>query len=222
MSKTHNSSQVIAVATQAARRAPNFSELQRKILTSLGIDLRIISGTEEATLMASCVRRFMSLDKFISFDIGCGSVEVAEFNGDLKGTWSLPLSTIDLSKMENFKEAEVATEKILKTVKFHDAGVAQYPLVGSGGTLRVANLLMEGGMGKKITCQEVKSLLGTLKNKTNEERVALGVPKVRADVFPYGLLVVCKLMERVQIRELQVMLGNLRLSLAMNYFNTLD
>jgi exopolyphosphatase/guanosine-5'-triphosphate,3'-diphosphate pyrophosphatase len=218
MSKANKAEKIIAFATQAARRAPNFYDLQSKISDRFGVDLQILSGIEEAALMANCVRQIMNLSKFVSFDIGCGSLEVVEFNGSIKGIWSLPLSSIDLSAMGSFAAAEIAVEQNLQMLKFNDSNISGYPLVGSGGTLRVANLLINGSRDQKFTRQEVESLLNVLMSKTEEEREALGVPRMRADIFPFGLLVVRKLMAHVHNEELDLMMGNLRLSLALNYF----
>jgi exopolyphosphatase/pppGpp-phosphohydrolase len=67
----------------------------------------------------------------------------------------------------------------------------------------------------------LKNLFETLKDRTEEERVALGVPKMRADIFPFGLLIVMKIMEYGEADALLLSTSNLRTSLALDYFKML-
>jgi exopolyphosphatase/guanosine-5'-triphosphate,3'-diphosphate pyrophosphatase len=221
LSKSNNSEKIVAVATQAAREAPNFTDLQKMILNELGINLRTISGEQEARLSAISARKITKLDEFVSFDLGCGSVEVVEFKKKVKGAWSLPVSSLTLSQTCNLKSAEAVVANAFDALKFHDNSIAKYPLLGSGGILRVAALMINGKTRNTVSLDELQSLFDTIKDKTKDEMVALGVPKVRADIFAYGLLIMLKLTEKVGSKEVAIVHGNLRLSLAFDFFGML-
>ena len=68
-----------AVATEACRRAENGDAFLRRVKDEVGIDLRIISGKEEAELaLKSCVPLISSdAEVAVVFDIGGGSTEVS-------------------------------------------------------------------------------------------------------------------------------------------------
>ncbi|MDR2602974.1 MAG: hypothetical protein LBC11_00220 [Puniceicoccales bacterium] len=218
LAQEYNSTKIIAVATQAARKAANFSRLQRKILKKTGINLHVISGTEEAVLTAKSARHLTELEKFISFDIGCGSVEIAEFDQVLQNAWSLPISTLDLAKAHSTETAKEIIKNVLDTLPVHTRNMEGYELIGSGGTLKVASLLINGKTRNFVIHDEVQSLFNTLKDKTKEERFAYGVPKTRADIFPFGLLIILQIMQHVGKDKVFLTSGSLRTSLALEYF----
>jgi exopolyphosphatase/guanosine-5'-triphosphate,3'-diphosphate pyrophosphatase len=221
LSRAHNSEKVIAVATQAARETSNFLDLQKKIFEQTGVNLQIISGIEEAKLVANSVHRSTKSKQFISFDVGCGSVEIAEFNDEIKGVWSLPISTLDLCQLDNFETAEKTIQRELATLQLSKFKTSNCPLIGSGGTLRMAALLINGKTRDFLAYAEINDLFLLLQNKTNEERVNLGVPKARADIFPFGLLIILNIMRHVGAGQLFLAADNLRMSLALDSFNML-
>ncbi len=86
--------EVIAKATSAIRSAANGSELVDRIEAETGVEIEVISGTEEARLIFAAVRASVVLDPppALCIDLGGGSVEV--MIGDAAGLrWatSLPL-----------------------------------------------------------------------------------------------------------------------------------
>jgi exopolyphosphatase/guanosine-5'-triphosphate,3'-diphosphate pyrophosphatase len=86
--------EVVAKATSAIRSAANGSELVDRIEAETGVEVEVISGTEEARLIFAAVRASVVLDPppALCIDLGGGSVEV--MIGDAAGLrWatSLPL-----------------------------------------------------------------------------------------------------------------------------------
>src|SRR5215475_478330 len=86
--------EVIAKATSAIRTAANGSELVDRIEAETGVEVEVISGTEEARLIFAAVRASVVLDPSpaLCIDLGGGSVEI--MIGDAAGLrWatSLPL-----------------------------------------------------------------------------------------------------------------------------------
>jgi exopolyphosphatase/pppGpp-phosphohydrolase len=54
---------------------------------------------------------------------------------------------------------------------------------------------------------------------SDDERVKFGVPMSRADVMPYGLLIILRLMKKIGIDNLILCVGNLRSGIAIRYFD---
>jgi len=71
----------IAVATSAMRDAKNSDELVRKIFLETGINIKIISGDQEATLIyESHVAEHLNADSnYLYIDVGGGSTELTFF-----------------------------------------------------------------------------------------------------------------------------------------------
>jgi len=99
---------VCAVATESARRATNFGDLNALVMKTLGVPLRLLDGDEEAHLSFLGVCTDPSIvadaDKVVVLDIGGGSIEVVigvrGDDGQLAPTQlcSLALSSMMLSR----------------------------------------------------------------------------------------------------------------------------
>lgn len=69
----------LAFATSAIREAPNGADVLARVLEQTGVDVRLLSGEEEARLTFLAVRRWFgwSAGRILVFDIGGGSLELA-------------------------------------------------------------------------------------------------------------------------------------------------
>lgn len=78
LARARGASEIIAVATSAAREARNRAALVERLRCETGINLRIIPGREEARLIYLGVRSGVSLDDrtALFIDIGGGSTEI--------------------------------------------------------------------------------------------------------------------------------------------------
>ncbi len=72
-----NTTQIFATATSAIRNAKNGSELNKKIKEKTGIEVRVISGDEEAEYIYNGVKQALKIgsDPSLIMDIGGGSIE---------------------------------------------------------------------------------------------------------------------------------------------------
>ncbi|EHR48818.1 exopolyphosphatase [Saccharomonospora marina XMU15] len=70
---------LMAFATSAVREAGNAGKVLRKVAEETGVELQVLSGTDEARLTFLAVRRWFgwSAGKLLVLDIGGGSLEVA-------------------------------------------------------------------------------------------------------------------------------------------------
>jgi len=77
--RQHGVDELLAVATSAVREATNAGEVGRRVRAEAGVDLRVLSGPDEARLTFLAVRRWFgwSAGRLLVLDIGGGSLEIA-------------------------------------------------------------------------------------------------------------------------------------------------
>lgn len=222
ISEKHHSDKIIAVATQAARNASNFKDVHQKILENTGIDLQTLSGNSEAELNARCVKKLMHLDRFVSFDMGCGSIEFADVKGKIDRIWSVPISIINLAKRHTYRNIHSFVFKTLDKTGLSVLCGQECPLIGCGGTLKVANSFLTQGKATFLSYDDLQNLFDHIKNKSFKERVSMGIPKMRADVLPYGIVVILNIMKFVQADRVYLSASSLRMSVAFDHFKILQ
>jgi exopolyphosphatase / guanosine-5'-triphosphate,3'-diphosphate pyrophosphatase len=135
----------LAIATSAVRDAPNGGSFVREVERASGVSLRVISGAEEARYAYLGVASAWPLDNDIVFDLGGGSMQLAEVrHGALRNSVSLPLGVLRLS--QRFLEHDPPKRREMEELREHvrDAlastvqafGGRAYRLFGIGGTVR--------------------------------------------------------------------------------------
>jgi exopolyphosphatase/guanosine-5'-triphosphate,3'-diphosphate pyrophosphatase len=93
--------QVMAFATSALREATNGDAVLAEVRERTGVDLQVLSGTDEARLTFLAVRRWFgwSSGRILVFDIGGGSLEVATgVDESPDAAFSLPLGAGRLTR----------------------------------------------------------------------------------------------------------------------------
>ena len=78
LARFHGAEKIVAVATSATREAVNEEEFLHRLREEAGLDVRVISGREEARLIYSGLSSFVHLGdgNAVFLDIGGGSTEV--------------------------------------------------------------------------------------------------------------------------------------------------
>ena len=78
LAKRWKADDIVAVATSAVREAPNRRDFLKRVRDASGIEIKVISGEEEADYIFRAVRSSVDLDGTTAFciDIGGGSVEI--------------------------------------------------------------------------------------------------------------------------------------------------
>lgn len=93
--------ELLAFATSAVREAANGDEVLSMVRDRTGVDLQVLSGTDEAKLTFLAVRRWFgwSSGRLLVLDIGGGSLEVATgVTEDPEVAFSLPLGAGRLTR----------------------------------------------------------------------------------------------------------------------------
>ncbi len=122
-----HSSQCFALATAAMREAENGAELARHWTTQTGCPIRIISGEQEAELIARGVQAQVPWDSFRSaliMDIGGGSTEcIAIADGKIQKLWSFKAGAVRM--LETWQGSDPAHASELQSLdQLHQARFA--------------------------------------------------------------------------------------------------
>ena len=139
-----------AVGTEALRAAYNGAEIAREAHRRYGVNLRIISGYEEAGYCFIGAVQGLPVSRGLLADLGGGSTEVVGFaDRRMQTRHSLPLGSLRIAN--GFRLADrPAAEDLASAFRFvrHCLAEAEIPrlepgdaLVGSGGSLRLLSKL---------------------------------------------------------------------------------
>lgn len=212
------------LATHTLREARNGSEFARRLSERCGFAIEIVSGLEEARLVATGVMSGLSLTKGTTLivDVGGGSVEfVVCVDGVIQFATSIKLGAVRLTKkflaQDPFSDAELAAlEKYvdsrldpvcmeLSRFRFDDA-------VASSGTikaLKAMSLAMHGEVapksyhGVKIARGELAEVASVLfHNRSLQERKMLPqLDAKRADVIVAGVVVLKRITDFLSLNS---------------------
>ena len=148
--------EINAVATEAMRRAKNSDEVIKKIKEVTGVEFKIITPEEEATLTAvaveNCLENKCKIDakSFFLIDIGGGSTELILKHKDTIISQSFPLGIVTFTQKYKTPEAiKYAIKKEVKKFKdFIDVAFSTYKkpriFVASSGTPTTIAALKKG------------------------------------------------------------------------------
>lgn len=224
LAKKLNADRVVAVATSAVRDAANAADFVRRVKARTGLDLRILTGDDEARLSyRSALAHFeLGASRTAVVDLGGGSLELAlSFDGIVDRLMSLPLGAVRLT--ERFLSEDESPRRLAK-LRRHVATLLRERvpvrpwrgarLIGAGGTFTnlAGMILSRAGVvsarsvqGAIATRNDVEHLLDTLAAITpGERRKVPGLSESRADIIVAGLAVVAELMARLDAREVEV------------------
>lgn len=175
-----------ACATSAMREASNGQEIVSQIFDKTGVDIDIINGEKEATIISSTdlSQLINSNDSYLYVDVGGGSTEFTVFSkGSVLSSKSFKIGTVRLinnSKFENRKMFSLVRE----WVKANTRGLTNISLIGSGGNINKIFKMSGQTIGKPISHIYLRAHYQFLKEMTYEERITeLSLNPDRADVI---------------------------------------
>lgn len=215
---------VFATATSAIRSADNGMDLIRMIKEVTDIDVRIISGQEEATLIFGGVRRAVNLSKgtFLIMDIGGGSIEfIISKNGEPMWMESFeiggqrlidlfhkndPISFDEIENLENYFERHL--EPLHKACEVFKPTT----LLGASGTFDTLseiycheqNLEPSDSPDLRLSLGAYQQLHAELITKTRGERLAIpGMIEMRVDMIVAASVLISYLIRRYDLTSLK-------------------
>jgi len=220
---THQHQVVItrAVATSAVREAKNREEFVARILETTGIELRPITGEEEALLVYLAVSKKIPLENKTAMliDIGGGSVELTlAREAKILATDSFKMGAVRLLQVLEQKKVgekrfnQMVQEYVESASKRFDQKLAGQRInicVGTGGNLDALLALKSQILHKSgslfVTLPELHSILHRIQGLTYHDRVTrLGLRPDRADVILPAATVLQKVMEVGKISRIYI------------------
>lgn len=182
--RSHKVERYKACATSAMREASNGEEVAKLILEQTAIEIDIIDGEEEASIIAATdINEYIQKDKnYLYVDVGGGSTEFSIIhNGEKVSSKSFKIGTVrllnDIVKRETWMQAE---EWVQSNTKEYDA----IEVIGSGGNINKIFKISGKAIGKPLTYFYLSSFYHNLSSYTYEERITqLNLNQDRADVI---------------------------------------
>ncbi|ALP33002.1 Ppx/GppA phosphatase family protein [Corynebacterium pseudotuberculosis] len=217
--------ELMPFATSAVRSATNSDEVLAEVARHTGINLEVLSGTDEAKLTFLAVRRWYgwSAGRIINLDIGGGSLEMSTGeNENPDAAFSLDLGAARLTHdwfdtdpperrkinlLRDFIDAElVESAKILRT--YGEARLA----VGTSKTFRTLGRLTGASpspaglfIKRELSAPGLRQLIAFISRMTAADRAELeGVSANRSQQIVAGALVAEAAMRALGIEHLEI------------------
>lgn len=213
---------IVAVGTEALRRAPNASDFLEAARATLGVPLEVIDGEREAALSFKAVTSSFpetTRGPLVVVDIGGGSTEViVATDGALELRRSLPLGSVRLTEkhFRNDPPTEAEMQALTAELASTLAPLAFPPdatLVGVAGTVTSLAAMALGldsydpdrVHGFRLDAASLASLVGDLRRSTQADRETIpGLDPKRADVILAGACILLEIVRRVDVAEVLV------------------
>lgn len=195
----------IAVATSAMRDAKNRDELIRKVFLETGINIQVISGDFEASLIyeSHIAENLNDNNSYLYIDVGGGSTELTFFsNNQLIYKHSFNIGTIRLLKnMVHEQDWDFLKEEIRENVK----GIKNIMAIGTGGNINKVFSLSKKKDGKSLSIDLLKDYYKEFSACTVPELIKnYNLREDRADVIVPALLIYLQIMKWADIDEILV------------------
>ena len=210
--------EIVAVGTSAMRDARNSAEVRARYRTRLGLDIRVISGAEEAAYSFLAVQRGLDLggQELLVLDVGGGSTELIRGNrAGVSGAVSIDVGSVRLTERYLHSDPVQAVEVEVMDAAIDDA-LARLPqrvintepalnLVGIAGTFTTLAAMEKKLLhyshsevhGSRLTLEQIRSQMRALQERSLAERKRLaGLEEKRADVIFAGARLVEKILAR--------------------------
>jgi exopolyphosphatase / guanosine-5'-triphosphate,3'-diphosphate pyrophosphatase len=201
----YNVKHLITAATSAMRDAANSKEVLERVLRETGIDLKLISGQEEASyIYENHVAENLSVEEsYLYIDVGGGSTELTFFSdGKLVAKESFNIGTIRLLKNQvNEEHWNVMKDFIKKKT----SGYHHITAIGSGGNINKIFSLSKRKEGRPLNLELLRNYYKEFSNLTVTQRISLyGFREDRADVIVPAILIYINVMRWAEADEIFV------------------
>ena len=187
-----------ACATSAMREAENGLEVQKSILKETGVNIEVIDGSEEASLIFST---FFLLDfeqdkPFVVIDVGGGSTEISIFkNGVIVSAKSFKIGTIRLLQG---KVKDNIWDKINEWLDKNIELKTGYQIFGTGGNINKIHKHFGKQFMKPLYLDELTDLYQDLEPLSVKQRIKLyNLKQDRADVIVPALKIYSTILEHL-------------------------
>jgi len=196
---------VKACATSAMRDATNGAEIIRKVKAETGIEIKIISGQEEASLIYEnhIAENMTKEESYLYIDVGGGSTELTFFtDGKLVFKESFNIGTIRLLKNQ---VSEAMWDEMKEFIKQKTKGYHHVSAIGSGGNINKIFSLSKRKEGKPLPLELLRDYYKEFSTLSVTQRIAFyHMREDRADVIVPALLIYINIMRWADTEEIFV------------------
>ncbi|MDD4360191.1 MAG: Ppx/GppA phosphatase family protein [Syntrophaceticus sp.] len=214
--------EVIAVATEAVRRAANQQEFLDKVKKETGFAIRVLSSEEEAHYDYIGIIASIDIKDGLLVDLGGGSTELISLdNGEATDAISLPFGSVNLSEQYELhdtvqkKQIGALNEMLLNTYSSVPwLAEKKYPfLIGTGGAFRNLGKIdrrrkdypLEISHNYRMQASDVWAIHNIVSSSTLKQRCAIkGLSQDRADIFVGSTAVISQLLEYCGIEKVAI------------------
>lgn len=184
-----------ACATSAMRDAANREQIKATIKRNTGIELKILSGDEEANVIyeTHIAEKINKKNACLYIDVGGGSTELILFsNNQILHKESFDIGTIRLLQG---KVSEMQWEELKLFVREQIRPSHNIHAIGTGGNINKIFSLTKRKEGSALPIQSLRSYLKEFSRYTVEERMHIyGLREDRADVIVPALQIYTSIM----------------------------
>jgi len=245
LAQSFNTEEFVAVATSAMREAANQQEILHLLRHESRLDVRVISGQEEARLIYLGVSSGINLDDRQAFfiDIGGGSTEIAI--GDKQNYQFLDSFKLGAIRLSNHYLSDNVTEPVstegYKKIQQHvkDAIIHSlkkisrqkpYLAIGSSGTImNLADIAQKafheiGNPGENIlTYKDLRKVIDLLCSLPLEQRRKIpGINAERADIIIPGAAILDVFLKELSFDSITITSRGLQDGLLVDYLSRMD
>ncbi|WP_160069648.1 Ppx/GppA phosphatase family protein [Sphingobacterium bovisgrunnientis] len=211
-----------AVATSAIRSATNGQEFIEQVKLSTGIEIQIISGQEEASLIYEAVKVSGAIDgRTLIMDIGGGSTEFI-FCDENKAYWKKSFDIGAARLMQKFWTNDPISNGELKTLHEYldetlrelvefNKGFKARTLVGSAGAFETFLEMSDSSISSTnlksatLNINQYKKLSEKLKLSTHEERTHMpNLIPLRVDMIVMACVLTDYILNELKIQDLRM------------------
>ncbi len=194
-----------ACATSAMRDASNSEEIISLVKNETGIEIEIISGSDEASLIYEN-HIAENLDKehsYLYIDVGGGSTELTFFsNNKLVFKDSFNIGTIRLLKN---KVTDVLWDEMKNDIREKTKGHKEVVAIGSGGNINKVFTLSRRKDTKSLPLDLLRDFYKELSNVSMSDRISIyNLREDRADVIVPALQIYVNVMKWANATEIYV------------------
>ena len=195
----------ISAATAAMRDARNAGQLLERVKAETGMEIRVISGEEEATYIYEnhIAENLNNLESYLYIDVGGGSTELTFFSDcKLVAKQSFNIGTIRLLKNQVNEEH---WNEMKDFIRQKTSGYHHITAIGSGGNINKIFSLSKRKEGKPLTLELLRNYYKEFSSLTLSQRISLyHLREDRADVIVPALLIHINVMRWAEAEEIFV------------------
>ncbi|MCP5493695.1 MAG: Ppx/GppA family phosphatase [Leptospiraceae bacterium] len=226
LAEIHNA-KIRAVATSALREASNKWDFVLQVRNELGINIEIVSGSEEARLIYYGILQGLPVfeKKILMIDIGGGSTELlVGCKGEVLFAQSLKLGAVRLTEQFFYEEPEskakinqckLYVESMITTNKKQIQKLQPELVIGSSGTIQaIAQIVLEeknsdtqkslnGFNFSSSLLQKTRNLLDSSDTLKKKLKIP-GLDSRRAEIITAGSIILEQIVDKFSINSITV------------------